>query len=151
MTTNTNNSSSGCGDLDKYYYQNRDLKLLLDLLATNYGAMASIRILALFDKDFGKKCKPGDLIFAKPYYHEREAEINIANEDGVKERINKTKVYDIDLKFSDAPVMDEVFMFFKKYNCFYTIEILPPTPNFCVKEIKVSPDNYRRIRSNVQL
>ena len=142
LTTNGNECSSDCGDLDKYYYHNRDLKLLLDLLATNFGAMASVRILALFDKVFGEKCKPGDLMFAKPHYRERETEINIANEDGVKERIDKTKVYDIDLQFSDAPVMDEVFMLFKKYNCFYTVEILPPTPSFCVKEIKVHAEKY---------
>ena len=127
------------GDLDKYYYQNRDLKLLLDLLATKFGCMASIRILAMFDEKFGENCRPGDLKFAQPYYHNRKVEINIANEVGVTERIDKTKVYDIDLQFVDAPVLNDIFRttIFQKYNCLYTVEILPSTPRFCVKEIKV--------------
>ena len=118
------------------YYKNRDVKLLLDLLSTNFGVMSPIQILALCDKVFGEKCKPGDLKFSRPQYHERKSEINIANEDGVTEKINKTKVYDIHLKFNDAPAMDQLFKNLKNYNYLYTVEVLPATPTFWVKEIK---------------
>ena len=125
------------GELDKYYYNNRDLKLLLDLLATNSGVVTSLRVLALFDETLREKCKPGDLKFTKPYYHERETETNIANEDGVTERIDKTKVYDIGLRFADALAMNQIFIFLKGSTCLYTVEILPPTQNFSVRAIKV--------------
>ena len=129
-------------ELDEHYYKNRDLKLLLDLLASNFGVMPSLRVLALFDKRFGEKCKPGDLKFLQPNYHENESEINIANEDGVKENIHKTKVFDIDLEFEDAPGMGQIFTLFKSCNCSYTVELLPPTPSFCVKQITVNKYAY---------
>ena len=45
----------------------------------------------MVDKEFGEKCKPSDLKFAQPHYHERKTEINIANEEGVKEGWTKLK------------------------------------------------------------
>ena len=131
--------------LDKYYFKNRDFKLLLDLLATNHGTMTSLRLLAMVDKGFGEKFKPSDLKFAQPHYHERKTEINIANEEGVKERVDKTKVYDIDLSFEDAPAMDELIKYLKRCTCLYSVEVIPPTPSFTVDEIKVgkSKNSYQ--------
>ena len=133
----TTDATYSLDEMDKYYYNNKDLKLLLDLLATNSGVVTSLRVLALFDKSLREKCKPGDLTFSKPHYHERKTETNIANEEGVTERIDKTKVYDIGLRFSDAPASNQIFAFLKSSTCLYTIEILPPTPNFSVEAVKV--------------
>ena len=125
------------GELDKYYYNNRDLHLLLDLLANTSGVETSLCVLALFDNTLGEKCKPGDLKFTKPYYHERETETNIANEDGVTEMVDKTKVYDIGLMFADCPAMNELFSLMKNVICIYTVEVLPPTASFSVEPVKV--------------
>ena len=38
------------GDLYDIYYNNRDLRLLLDLLATSSGVAPAIAIMTLFDK-----------------------------------------------------------------------------------------------------
>ena len=126
-----------CAGLDKYYFKNRDFKLLLDLLATNHGTMTSLKVLAMVDKEFGEKFKPSDLKFAQPHYHERKTEINIANEEGVNERVDETKVYDIDLAFEDAPAMDQLFKYLKKCTCLYSVEVIPPTPAFSITEIRV--------------
>ena len=83
------NSEEIRAGLDKYYFKNRDFKLLLDLLATNYGTMTSLRLLAMVDKGFGEKFKPSDLKFAQPHYHERKTEINIANEENIPVIRNK--------------------------------------------------------------
>ena len=40
------------GELWNIYYNNRNLKLLLDLLAESSGIAPSIRIMSLFDSDF---------------------------------------------------------------------------------------------------
>ncbi len=40
------------GDLHSVYYRNRDLKLLLDLLAESSGIAPSIRVMSLFDRGF---------------------------------------------------------------------------------------------------
>ena len=42
------------GDLDSLYYNNWDLKLLLDLLSVNSGVASSIAIIAQFDKVGGQ-------------------------------------------------------------------------------------------------
>jgi hypothetical protein len=38
------------GDLYDIYYNNRDLRILLDLLATSSGVASAIAIITLFDK-----------------------------------------------------------------------------------------------------
>ena len=58
------------GDLYNVYYNNRDLRLLLDLLATSSGIAASFRIMALFDKNLRIKTVPGDLKIALLNYHD---------------------------------------------------------------------------------
>merc|ERR1712156_1020506 len=46
------------GDLYDIYYNNRDLRLLLDLLATSSGVAPAIAIMTLFDKKFREAMKP---------------------------------------------------------------------------------------------
>ena len=46
------------GELWNIYYNNKDLMLLLDLLAESNGVAPSIRIMALFDKEFRVQCEP---------------------------------------------------------------------------------------------
>jgi len=46
------------GDLWDVYYNNRDLKLLLDLLAESSGISTALRIIALFDKRLRCKIQP---------------------------------------------------------------------------------------------
>jgi len=46
------------GDLYHIYYNNRDLRLLLGLLATSSGIAPAIAIIALFDKPFQNATKP---------------------------------------------------------------------------------------------
>jgi len=49
------------GDLWDIYYNNRDLKLLLDLLAESSGIATALRILALFDKSLRSKIEPSNV------------------------------------------------------------------------------------------
>ena len=51
--------------LNALYYNNRDLKLLFDLLAQSSGVSLSIKILSLFDKQFRQKFQPNLLKFNK--------------------------------------------------------------------------------------
>ena len=125
------------GQLNKYYYNNRDLKLLLDLLAANSGAETSLCVLALFDSGLGDKCRPGDLKFTKPHYHETLTETNIASETGCTERLDKTKVYDIGLTFEDCPAMTQIFSFMENAVFLYTVEVLPATRSFSVEAVEV--------------
>jgi len=46
------------GDLYDIYYNNRDLRMLLDLLATSSGVAPAIAIMTLFDKNFRDAMKP---------------------------------------------------------------------------------------------
>jgi len=46
------------GDLYDIYYNNRDLRLLLNLLATSSGVAPAIAIMTLFDKNFREAMKP---------------------------------------------------------------------------------------------
>ena len=50
------------GDLYDIYYDNRDLRLLLELLATSSGVAPAIAIMTLFDKVRGKTLCKGTYI-----------------------------------------------------------------------------------------
>ena len=54
---------------ENIYYNNRDIKLLLDLLATCSGIEHSLRILVLFDSNMKSCFSPGDLKFCNEKYH----------------------------------------------------------------------------------
>lgn len=114
------------------YYNNRDIKLLLDLLATCSGIEHSLRILVLFDSNMKSSFSPGDLKFCKEYYHTYIPvnEVNVSTRSsGVKEdTILKKIVYDISIEFADAVIMAELLNNVDDIIGIYTVEIYPRTP-----------------------
>ena len=127
------------GDLYNVYYNNRDLKLLLDLLSTSSGIATSLRILALFDKNLRFKSEPSDLKVSLINYHDSNmGHENVASEEGGIEQDGATqKVYDVDVEFGDAKAVKELFSQIKKATCVYTVEINPPTTRSSIKAVKV--------------
>ena len=127
------------GDLYNVYYNNRDLKLLLDLLSTSSGIATSLRILALFDKNLRFKSEPSDLKVSLVNYHESNiGHENIASEEGgIEHDEEKQKVYDVDVEFGDAKAVKDLFSQIKKASCVYTVEINPPTTRSSIKAVKV--------------
>ena len=127
--------------LDNYYYNNKDLRLLLDLLSERSGCAASLRVLALFDKELSLKFKPGDLDISFRDFHQQKAEVNIWNAEGkITQEEKASKTYDINVKFPAAPAMDEIISRIRavtSVTCMYTVEILPPTPRSSVKPVTV--------------
>ena len=85
------------GDLYTVYYNNKDLKLLLDLLATSSGIATSLRVLALFDKNLRFKSEPDDLRVSLVSYHDtvEESDATMNEEGQTTENPNKQKVYDV--------------------------------------------------------
>ena len=136
-TSKENNSNCELGELNEYYYKNRDLRLLLDLLSEASDVATSLRILALFDHTFRQKCKPGNLKFANPRYYNTKTEDNIANEHDVQEKFQTTNAFDIELNFVDAPMMNEIFFDMDTVTCIYTVEIILPPKTICIIPIKV--------------
>ena len=53
------------GHLWDLYYTNKDLRLLLDLLAESSGVGASLRVMMLLDKDFSGQALPKKLNVGK--------------------------------------------------------------------------------------
>eukprot|EP00095_Tigriopus_kingsejongensis_P004020 maker-scaffold5_size1054832-snap-gene-1.15 protein:Tk04020 transcript:maker-scaffold5_size1054832-snap-gene-1.15-mRNA-1 annotation:"leucine-rich repeat-containing protein 8e" len=103
------------GDLYDIYYNNSDLKLLLDLLAQSSGVAIAIRIMTLFDKNFRGKSEPMDFRVTK---------------EG-----NKVKV-----EFSDPRTVKEFFLKIPHVSIIYTVEILPPTATSSVVAFKMNED-----------
>ena len=112
------------------YYNNRDLKLLLDLLAESSGVATSLRVLALFDKNLRFKSEPSNLKVSMVSYHDA------VEEEEDKENDNKHQVYDVDVEFEDAKAVKELFSQIKKSTWVYTVEINPPTTRSSIKHVK---------------
>ena len=103
------------GDLYSIYYNNRDLKLLLDLLAESSGIAPSIRIMSLFDKKFRARSEPKDLkvfilrawialIFCILFIVVIDFRLFQLTKEG----------NDLKVEFDDAPTMKEIFSHIKQ-------------------------------------
>ena len=127
--------SENCGDeeyegdnLDIFYFNNPDLKLLLDLLAVASGIPHSLRILVLFDRSFRLRFQPGPFQFSNLYYHDCNGKINIAEKDsGMSVEEKRKNVFNVTLEFKEAVAISKVFGKRKDLSCIYTVEILPRT------------------------
>lgn len=149
-TGNTNEITFMDHEMENIYYNNRDIKLLLDLLATCSGVEQSLRILVLFDSKLKSYLCPGDLKFVDQSYHSYIPvnEVNISTIAGVhEETCVKKLVYDLSIEFSEAIIMTHLLRNVKDIVGIYTVEIYPRTPRSTIhKAIKVTPQ-----KSMVQL
>jgi len=113
------------GELYHVYYNNRDLKLLLNLLTCSSGIAPSIRILSLFDADFRAKSEVRNLSVAR-------------SESGEAVNVN----------FTDAVSVADIFSRVKEVAFIYTVEILPPTPKSSVAVFKPGMGHGHGIKTN---
>ena len=104
------NGNDIVGDLHDVYYNNKDLKLLLDLLASSSGIAPCIRILCLFDKNLRQMAKVGNLKFM---HQENETEGKV----------------DLGVEFEDPKAIKNIFSQLDNAVCVYTIEITPSLPS----------------------
>ncbi len=95
------------GELYNVYYNNKDLKLLLDLLAESSGIAPSIRILSLFDPEFRSKSEVRAL--------------------RVKRSVTDEKGDAAVVEFEDAMTVRDIFSEVHEIAVIYTVEITPPT------------------------
>ena len=102
-------AAAGLGELYCLYYNNRDLKLLLNLLTCSSGLAPSIRILSLFDADFRAKSEV------------RNLSVNRSDSGET-----------VKVEFADAVSVAEIFSQAKEVAFIYTVEILPATPKSSV-------------------
>ena len=133
-------------DMESIYFNNRDIKLLLDLLATCSGVEQSLRILVLFDSTLKEYFCPGDIEFVNQNSHSYHPvnEVNISTKSGVQEHLDAKKmVYDVSIEFSEALIMTHMLNNNKDVLGAYTVEIYPRTPRSTIhKAIKI-PSHYQ--------
>lgn len=108
---NTATDHQMLGNLYDVFYNNKDLQLLLNLLAVSSGISPSLRILTLFDKNFRSKMEPCDL----------DVSINPSPSDP------NSKI-DVDISFDDPVAIRNNFSKMKDVTTIYTIELIPPPP-----------------------
>merc|ERR1711953_629779 len=96
------------GELHEIYYENRDLRLMLDLLAKSSGLAPPLRVMAQLDKEFQKRCKPNILSVVRSQ-HVKQGES------------------DITLEFSESDMVRDIFGKMDTLYCLYTAQITPRT------------------------
>ena len=115
--------------MTKYYYNNLDLRLLLDLLAESRGLAISLRVLALFDAEFSEELIVPDIIFPNlpPKIGKCETSKNVAIDDGKPFKQDEVEIYNLEVSFEEAPANKGILMFMENVSSLYTIELSPPT------------------------
>ena len=131
-------------EMENIYFNNRDIKLLLDLLATCSGIEQSLRILVLFDSNLKSYFCPGDLEFVHETFHAYVPinEVNISTISGIQEEACQMKiVYDVSIEFSESIIMANLLNNVDDLVGIYTVEIYPRTPRSTIhKAIKVASE-----------
>ena len=131
-------------EMENIYFNNRDIKLLLDLLATCSGIEQSLRILVLFDSNLKSYFRPGNLEFVNEMFHAYVPinEVNISTISGVQEEVYQKKiVYDISIEFSESIIMANLLNNVDDLVGIYTVEIYPRTSRSTIHTaIKVTPE-----------
>ena len=102
------------GGLYSIYYNNKDTKLLLDLLAATSGIGPCLKLLCLFEKSLQQNAQVGNVnvILQEP------------DSDGHR---------DVVVEFKDSKAVVEIFSRIPNVFCTYAVEITPP-----VKSVRIS-------------
>ena len=121
------------GELHEIYYENRDLRLLLDLLAKSSGLAPPLRVMALLDQQFQKQCKP--VIMSV----ERSPDII----DGESS---------IEIEFRQSDLVRNIFGKMDELNCLYTVQISPKTDHDSFEIFVFEKDeSHHRIFSGIKV
>ena len=96
------------GEMNEIYYENYDLRLLLDLLAATTGLSTPLRVLSLLDRNFRNNYKPRIISF------ERVAEIREGEGD-------------LRVEIAESDLARSVFARMSNLTCLYTLKITPRT------------------------
>ena len=116
------------GDMNTIYYENNDLRLLLDLMAATSGLSQPIRVMALLDRNFRTKCSPVIINV------ERVADI----QDGVG---------DLVVELCESDLASNVFGRMKSLSRIYTAQLTPRTTRSKLEVIyfELRDSNQRKI------
>jgi len=115
------------GNLWEIYYNNKDLRMLLNLLTESSGIASSLRILAMFDNDFRKRMQASNVRI-----------VEYAQNDYEKQELQEMNVQ---VHFEHAEAVKEIFTNTADFSHLYTVEITPPiglSPQ--VFSIPIGPD-----------
>ena len=105
------------------------MRLLLDLLAECHGPATSLRVLALFDKEFNKELMVPDITFPNlpPKIEKRKTTKNLIGLEETTCIEQYEERYDMEITFKPAPAEYTLFHYMKNMVFIYTIELSPST------------------------
>jgi len=104
---NDKNSYNSKGNLNSIYYNHRDTKLLLDILALNFGVAPCLKFLCIFDKNLQNTAKVEQLT----------ANWQKTGSEGKS---------DLVVEFKNSKAVMEIFSKIPGVACTYVVEITPP-------------------------
>jgi len=126
------------GNLWDVYYNNKDLRMLLNLLTESTGIASSLRILAMFDNDFCERMQASNVRVA-------ECVKNLVSDDEKQE----PQEMDIKVDFEHAEAVKDIFTSTADFSHMYTIEISPPGRSPKVMSIPIGPDGQPKFGQGV--
>ena len=127
----------------------------MDLLANSSGVSTSLRVLSLFDTEFNKSFKPGDIVIKQESQDNISASKNTFAEGVFKEQ--QIAVYGIRVRFQHATALKGIFSHMTKVAIMYTVELFEKTKDHEGKEgkkkIQVIPveiqNDFKSLNANV--
>ena len=139
-------NGSHLNGLNRYYFDNPDMRLLLNLLTESQGRATSLRILALFDEDLHNDLRVPDIIFPNPpsQMYTRTTSKNVVSiSEGLTELQQEEERYDLEVTFDHAPANETLLKQFHEMFLHYTIEISPETKTTSMIAVQNETNNMK--------
>ena len=116
--------------LQSYYYDERDLRILLNLLAEKHGVTTSLRVLTLFDAKIHNLFEPRE-VRVKIKKSEKPKQSN--QTPGQEEDDNGLKDYDVTVNFKQPIAVNGILHRMKRYvntdSIVYQVQVFPSIPS----------------------
>ena len=132
--------------MTKYYYDNQDLRLLLDMLDVSHGSATCFRVLALFDSEFNDELVVPDIIFpSPPKMRKLNTTDTVTTDIELKVNEKNLKNYDLEIKFQDAPSKDGILKFLNGSTFQYVISLYPTTKRTSIITLSVISETQQSV------
>ena len=128
--------------MTKYYFDNPDLKLLLDLLDAVHGTATCLQVLSLLDSEFNEEWVIPDIVIT--------AASNLRSTfsgDMKTDKENQMQNYNLRIRFEDAPSRAGISDYMNVINFGYMVSLYPPTKSTSSIKISIRSESHSSVNN----
>ena len=128
--------------MTKYYYDNHDLKLLLDLLDVVHGTATCLQVLSILDSEFNEEWVIPDIVISVASNLR-----STVSGDMKTDKENQIQNYNLRIRFQDAPSRAGILNDMNVINFGYMVSLYPPTKSTSSIKISIKSESHSSVNN----